>query len=134
MNDRSVITPQQLDMIIASGITASLPVLIFGLYHFYTDGSGSEHYFLTYIPVIGTILSAFGVFMYSAGKLSPIIGFLTYGFGLYVFIYLGLGTGIDIFTDFSIGNLLSAPIWCFLGWRIVNSIYTLTELDLYKRN
>ncbi len=63
------------------------------------------------------------------GMLSAFAGFIPWLFGLYLVIYQGFWGFKELSAGFTIWIVIKALVAIFLGYRIINAMYQITEID-----
>lgn len=120
-----------------------LPVLLllllpfaYSIWSFYTLGLGSTHYLHTYLPLVGSLLSAVSVQIYplamTLGRswlagLSAFSGFVPYAFSLYVMLVLGAYRLYLLTLQFRVGSFVAGFFWLLIGYAMLYRFWLFTE-------
>jgi uncharacterized membrane protein YozB (DUF420 family) len=117
-----------------------LAVLLYACMQLILVGEQNNHYVFM---VVGSILSFVGAFIYVIasythgatgkrsifGMLSAFAGFIPYLFGCYLVFYQGFWGFTELSSGFSVWVVIKGMVAILLGYKIVNAIYQITELD-----
>ena len=117
-----------------------LVVIIYSIVQLIIHGAHNNQYLFM---LIGSLLSIIGAFAYifasyvygATGKksllamLCALAGFIPYLFGCYLVFYQGFWGFKELSTGFSVWLIIKAVVSILLGYRVVSSMYKITELD-----
>ena len=126
---------------IAKPTIPTLVAIVYGGYEFFMLGFDSKHYLQTYVLVFGGMVSIACVILYvetmrrerrrNFGRmLCALAGFIPYFFSLYLFGYMGLYRLWSLLTEFSIGGLLFGLFWALIGYCLLYTFWTITEISV----
>jgi hypothetical protein len=117
-------------------VPALLFVFAYGIINLVMMGTASAHYWLTYVPLVGAVVSILSCFLYPmamfygrswlAGSMA-IVGFIPYVFALFVMGVLGGGRLYGLLSGFSVGGLLGGLFWLAVGYAILYNFWIFTE-------
>lgn len=118
----------------------ALAVLLYSIIQLIRVSGGNNHYLFmiigSFVAVVGAFIYVMASYTHSAtgkrsilGMFSAFAGFLPYLFGCYLVFYQGFWGFQELSTGFSIWLIIKAVVAIVLGFRIVNSMYQITEID-----
>lgn len=122
------------DLLTARCILPFLVPLAFSIYELVAEGTGSENYPYTYLPLIGSGLSIVCTVLYAmtlhSRSRSPWLvlaifcKYVPYLFGLYIFGFLGL------YGVLAVGSIVAGIFWMFLGYWVLYWIRVLSLIGV----
>lgn len=114
-----------------------LLVLLYGVVNLVIMGTAREHYWQTYIPLIGAIASVLSCSLYPMAMFygrswlaasMAITGFIPYVFALFVMVVFGGGRLYGLLSGFSVMGLVGGLFWLAVGHAILYNFWVFTEV------
>lgn len=123
------------DLFLANALLPCVVAFFYGCYKFYEFGTSVDHFAYSYIPLVGAIISATCMIIFSMSGVRAALA-LPRVFALYVLCVLGgIGIASSAWPAFSFWGIAKGAIWSFLGWKMFRRLgkandLTRTPIDL----